>query len=318
MKMIILVGPTGTGKTATAIELCKTLGGEIVSADSMQIYKGCDIATAKATPAERRAARHHLIDICDPRETYSAARWAQDAQAAIDDIHTRGKVPIICGGTGFYINALLHPETLASVPPNPALRAELEAARELHGNQWLHARLQSLDAPAAARLHPNDFQRVMRAIEVAAESPEFQVEGSKFKQAHHSPLTTHQVIGLTLPREKLYARLEARVDAMMAAGALDELKNLLTSGVPRDAPALQGVGYRQLLPALEDESLLPAAIELWKRDTRRYAKRQMTWFRHQLPVQWLEADGATAQQLAQKIVQLLGTLNNAGTQSGYP
>ena len=134
-KVLILVGPTGTGKTATAIELCHLLNGEIISADSMQIYRGCDIATAKATPQERAAAPHHLIDICDPRETYSAARWAQDAQAAIDEIISRGKLPIIAGGTGFYINALLHPEKLAAAPPNAELRAQLEEERKLHGNE---------------------------------------------------------------------------------------------------------------------------------------------------------------------------------------
>ncbi|HEY0074842.1 MAG TPA: tRNA (adenosine(37)-N6)-dimethylallyltransferase MiaA, partial [Abditibacteriaceae bacterium] len=165
--LLILVGPTGSGKTATAIELCHQLNGEIISADSMQIYKGCDIVTAKATPEEQQAAPHHLIDICDPRETYSAARWAQDAQAAIDDILARGKVPIIAGGTGFYINALLHPETLAATPPNAELRAELEAQAQEHGNQWLHDKLKSLDAHAATRLHPNDLHRVMRAIEIA-------------------------------------------------------------------------------------------------------------------------------------------------------
>lgn len=297
-RVLILVGPTGTGKTATAIELCQTLHGEIISADSMQIYRGCDIVTAKATAEEQKAAPHHLIDICDPRETYSAARWAQDAQTTIDDITTRGKVPIIAGGTGFYINALLHPETLAITPPNLELRAELEAQVQEHGNQWLHDKLQLLDAEAATRLHPNDLHRVIRAIEVA-------VSGQQSAVSLQPPVSNlqPQTFGLNLSREILYARLNRRVDKMLRSGALDELKNLLASGVPGDAPALQGVGYRQLLPVLEDESLLSQAIELWKRDTRRYAKRQMTWFCHQLRVAWIDIEETTsAEHIAGQIV----------------
>lgn len=294
-QLLLLVGPTGTGKTATAIELCRLLGGEIVSADSMQIYRGCDIVTAKATPAERAAAPHHLIDNCDPRETYSAARWTDDARRAIDAIASRGNVPIIAGGTGFYIRALLEPDLVAAVAPNLELRAELEAELAAHGHQWLHAKLQSLDPDATARLHPNDTHRVMRAIEVASSR-----QRSAIGDQPKSPFTKGgrpvgrwgsppaSCFGLTMPRPQLYARLEARVDVMLAAGAMDELRRLLNEGVPPDAPALQGVGYRQLLPALHDSAKLPEAIELWKRDTRRYAKRQMTWFRHQLPTQWLE------------------------------
>ena len=301
-RILILVGPTGSGKTATAIELCHRINGEIISADSMQIYKGCDIVTAKATPEEQKAAPHHLIDICDPRETYSAARWAQDAQAAIEEIESRGKLPIIAGGTGFYINALLHPETLAVAPPNAELRAALEAQTQEHGNQWLHDKLRSLDAAAATRLHPNDLHRVMRAIEVAVSKQQpaaNQLPSSQPPSLSYQPLT----FGLHLLREKLYARLNRRVDQMLQTGALEELKNLLASGVPRDAPALQGVGYRQLLPILDNEEWLPEATELWKRDTRRYAKRQMTWFRHQLPVHWIETDDTTsAEHIASQIV----------------
>lgn len=296
MRLLILVGPTGAGKTATAIELCHQLNGEIISADSMQIYRGCDIVTAKASPQEQQAAPHHLIDICDPRETYSAARWAQDAQNAIEKISKRGKLPIVTGGTGFYINALLHPEKLAAAPPDEELRAQLEGERLIHGNEWLHQKLQTIDENAAARLHSSDSHRIIRAIEIA-------VSGSQMAKRQQNPLYEPLTFGLTLPRAALYERLNQRVDKMMALGALDELKNLLDSGVPHTAPALQGVGYKQLLPTLNDESLLSEALELWKRDTRRYAKRQMTWFRHQLPVQWLEVDENTsAEHLSRLIV----------------
>ncbi len=303
-KILILVGPTGTGKTAIGIELCQLLNGEIISADSMQIYKGCDVVTAKATPQERAHAPHHLIDICDPRETYSAARWAQDAQNAIDDIESRGKVPIIVGGTGFYINALLHPEKLAAAPPNAQLRAELENEAQNNGAQWLHDKLKTLDQNAAARLHPNDTKRILRAIEVAV-SDQGSVVGSQPPASSFQPV----IFGLNLSREKLYERLNNRVDKMLTDGALDELKTLLACGVPREAPALQGVGYRQLLPVLDDQTRLPEAIELWKRDTRRYAKRQMTWFRHQLPLQWLEINETSApEEVARRIIELQNNL----------
>ena len=300
-RLLLLVGPTGTGKTAVAIELCHLLNGEVVSADSMQIYRGCDVVTAKASPAERAAVRHHLIDICEPHETYSAARWAEDAQSAINDIVARGKQPIIAGGTGFYIRALLEPSHLAAVPPDLALRAELEREFEAHGNPWMHQKLAQLDPDAATRLHPGDTHRVMRAIEIA-------VSGEQSVASGQNPAPNTQfsfaAFGLQMAREELYPRLEARVDAMLATGALDELRRLLDSGVPPDAPALQGVGYRQLKPVLENSALLPEAVELWKRDTRRYAKRQMTWFRHQLPTKWIEIHpdtnpADTAQQIAQ-------------------
>lgn len=298
--VLILVGPTGSGKTAVAIELCQILNGEIISADSMQIYRGCDIVTAKATPQERALAPHHLIDICDPVESYSAARWAEDAQTAIDTIIARGKVPVIAGGTGFYINALLHPEKLAAAPPNPQVRARLETEARTHGNQWLHDKLAELNPQAAARLHANDLHRVMRAIEIALNGQRATKDDFQPPASNLQPLC----FGLQMEREKLYARLNQRVDSMMKAGALEELKNLLYSGVTREAPALQGVGYRQLLPVLEDASLLPEALELWKRDTRRYAKRQMTWFRHQLPVQWLEITATTSlESIAQQIIE---------------
>ena len=300
-RIFILVGPTGSGKTATAIELCQLLNGEIISADSMQIYRGCDIVTAKATPQERAAAPHHLIDICDPRETetaYSAARWAHDAQTAINEITSRGRLPIIVGGTGFYINALLHPEQLAAAPPNAALRSELENEAQNQGATFLHDKLKSLDENAAARLHPNDTKRLIRAIEVSGQRS---VASDQSPTSKLQPLT----FGLHFPREKLYERLNHRVDKMMKRGALEELKSLLASGVPRDSLVLQGVGYRQLLPTLDDENLLPEAVELWKRDTRRYAKRQMTWFRHQLPLQWIEIDETTSpQEAARQIIDL--------------
>jgi tRNA dimethylallyltransferase len=292
--LLLVVGPTGVGKTAVGIELSTRLNGEIVSADSMQIYRGLDIGTAKATAEEQARARHHLIDIREPHENYSAAQWAEDARRTIEDIRSRGKEPIIVGGTGFYIRALLQPETLAAAAPNPQLRAELENEAAQHGALHLHERLRVLDRAAAQRLHPNDVRRVIRAIEVAQAASASQDPVLRFVEAF-------TVFGLSLERETLYRRLEQRIDTMLAAGFMDELRNLLQSNAAGTSTAMQSLGYKQMLPALSTPEVFDECVELWKRDTRRYAKRQMTWFRHQLPTQWVAVDGLTSSQIAELI-----------------
>lgn len=303
--LLLLVGPTGVGKTAVAVELCDLIGAEVVSADSMQIYRGCDIVTAKPSEEERQRAPHHLIDIREPTQTYSAATWAQDAATAIEEIRARGKQPLIVGGTGFYIRALLEPDTLAAAPPNADLRVQLESELATHDAQWLHDYLATLDPAAAQRLHPNDTRRVIRAIEVAQGSPQFNTTQTASSTPPYAPIT----FGLDMERTQLYARLEQRIDAMLQAGALDELRELLRQGVPLDSPLMQGLGYRQLLPALDEPTLLDECVSLWKRATRRYAKRQLTWFRHQLPAQWitLQPDSEpidVARQIAQELPAL--------------
>jgi tRNA dimethylallyltransferase len=297
--LLILVGPTGSGKTAVAIELCEILDGEIVSADSMQVYRSLDIGTAKATRAEQTRARHHLIDIVNPDEEYSAAQWAQAARHIIEEIRAPGKTPIICGGTGFYISALLHPQRLASAPPNHALRAELQDMAAREGNAALHTRLQTLDANAAARLHSNDVMRVVRAFEVAVYRNH---QSGKQEIRAAPPEYSFAAFGLSVARAELYRRLDARVDAMLAAGFMDELKSLIEAGYGASAP-LQGLGYKHMRAALDASENFVASVELWKRDTRRYAKRQATWFAHQLPVQWIETENLTPRALAQLIAQ---------------
>jgi tRNA dimethylallyltransferase len=290
--LLLLVGPTGSGKTAVAVELCALLNGEIVSADSMQIYRGMDIGTAKPTRGEQARARHHLIDIREPDESYSAAGWARDAADAIADIAARERQPIIAGGTGFYLRALLQPDTLPSAPPDPALRLHLESEAATHGPEYLHGKLNELDAPAAARLHPNDVRRVIRAIEVAS-SPVQGVEAGDETIRREEvvlPFVTDYnpiVWGLEMPREQLCSRLDRRIDAMLAAGFMDELRALIERGVSLQSTAMQSLGYRQMLPALHDAAQMEECVTIWKRDTRRYAKRQMTWFRHQLPTRWI-------------------------------
>lgn len=303
-KLLLIVGPTASGKTEVAIELCRRLNGEIISADSMQVYRGLDIGTAKPSPNEQSRARHHLIDLCDPDHEYSASQWARDARAAILEIHARGKRPIITGGTGFYLNALLRPQLLASAPPNPRRRAELEDFSVTAGREALHALLEDIDQRAAARLHPNDLQRVIRAIEVAEYSKE---EGGDNPQDSKvlAPEWEYAAFGLEMPREVLYARINMRVDAMLEAGFREEVLHLIAAGYEKSTP-LEGLGYKQMRACLENPSSCEEAIEDWKRKTRRYAKRQGTWFRHQLKVHWLNAlaqSGArrSTAELAQEI-----------------
>jgi len=294
--LLLIAGPTGSGKTALAMRLARSLRGEIVSADSMQIYRGCDIGTAKPSIEEQRQVRHHLIDIREPVERYSAAEFAADANQSIREIRERGGTPIVCGGTGFYIRALLDPESLAAAPPDAALREQLESDLLAQGAQCLWERLAGLAPDAAARVHPNDSYRLVRALEIAlSTSPAALVQGPG-NTTRHIPIA----FCLDWPRESLYRRLDERVEAMFAGGFLEELGRLKRE-FGATAHALGAVGYRQMLPVTEDASRLVECIELWKRETRRYAKRQVTWFRHQLAATHLDGEAgpeALAAQIA--------------------
>jgi tRNA dimethylallyltransferase len=267
----------------------------------MQIYRGLDIGTGKATPHERARASHHLIDICDPEQQYSAAQWAADANRIIGEIRARGKTPIVCGGTGFYIQALVQPNRLASAPPNFELRQKLEARAEAEGNDALHEYLRTLDEGAAARLHPNDRMRVMRAIEVALSQDAPQSTSAS------DVAVPYVAFGIQWPREVLYERIEVRIDQMLADGFLEELRTELTAG-HGDALPLQNLGYKQMRPVLHDAVTRDECLALWKRDTRRYAKRQMTWFRNQLIVRWLPATGESTLGLAETIAKQIAQL----------
>ncbi len=284
--LLCIVGPTASGKSALALALCERIGGEIVSCDSLQIYRGCDIGTAKPTRAERESVPHHLLDICDPNQRFSAAQWAQKARETLAEIESRGKVPIFCGGTGFWLRALLRPETLSEIAPDFELRNQLQSELETLGAARMHEKLASLDAGAAARLHPNDSFRVLRALEIAlGETPNSTKNEAKEPQENEFAA---QIFALDWPRAALYERINARVDAMIELGFEAELRALLERW-GRDSPALGGVGYKQMLPVLRGESRFSDGVESWKRETRRYAKRQITYFSHQLPVTWLSA-----------------------------
>ncbi len=279
----MLVGPTAVGKTAVALHLAETLGAEIVNADSMQVYRALDIGTAKPTLAERARVRHHLVDVADPDDPYNAARYAREGRAVISDLHRRGVPPLVVGGTGLYIKALLaglfHQEE-AVHRVRPRLAREL-AAQGLPG---LRARLEALDPTTSRRLAPGDTYRILRALEVVEATGR---PLSEFHDAHRfqdCPYATLK-LGLDLPREELYRRIEARVETMLEQGWLEEVRQLLHRYAPEIKP-LQALGYRHLVAYLEGRLSLNEAINQTKKETRRYAKRQLTWFRADPEVRW--------------------------------
>ncbi len=282
--LIAIVGPTAVGKTAVGILLAERIGGEIISVDSGAVYRGLDIGTAKPTPNERKRVPFHLVDVADPNEAFTASKFRELALQAIDAIHSRGKRVLLVGGTGLYLRVLLHGFSLAPPPSDPDLRAELMAQVHQLGAPALHQRLMEVDPHAGSRIHPNDAVRIVRALEV------YQMTGVPLSQWQSRADTELPALkfGLTLPREQLYQRIDDRVDQMMAQGMLQEVQNLLQSGYNIALPALKGLGYRHLVAYLQGLVSLEEAIRLWKRDTRRFAKRQMTWFRKEPGIQWIE------------------------------
>ncbi|MFO7295180.1 MAG: tRNA (adenosine(37)-N6)-dimethylallyltransferase MiaA [Caldicoprobacter sp.] len=287
--LVVIVGPTAVGKTKLSIELAKVLNGEIVSADSMQIYRYMDIGTAKPTVEERQGIPHHMIDIIDPGQEFSVAEYQRLATQAIDDIYRRGKLPIVVGGTGLYIKSLLYPMNFTDASYDPEFRKELQRQAEIMGKEYLHRKLQAVDPKTAARLHPNDVRRVIRALEV------YHLTGkpmSEYDQGLEKMEYKYNVamIGLTMDRAKLYQRINQRVDEMMKKGLLDEVKGMLDRGYTRDMISMQGLGYKELMEYLEGRVSLEEAIDILKRETRRYAKRQLTWFRAQKDIVWVDVD----------------------------
>jgi len=296
----VILGPTAVGKTDVAIRLAERWGGEIISADSSAVYRGLDIGSAKPTPDEQRRVRFHLIDVADPSEVFTAARFRELALQAIADIQARGKRVLIVGGTGLYLRVLLHGFSLAPPPADPEVRARWKAEVERVGAPALHARLQQIDPIAAARIHPNDAVRITRALEV------YEMTGvpiSQWQRRAEAELPAIKV-GLTMPREQLYARIDQRVDKMIAQGMLQEVQTLLQNGYNPEQPALKGLGYRHLIGYLQGRFSWDEAVRLWKRDTRRYAKRQMTWFRKEPGVHWVNAS-LGIEQTARLVEQLL-------------
>ena len=287
-KIIVVVGPTGSGKTGFAIRLARRFNGEIVGADSMQIYRCMEIGTAKPTPAEQAAVPHHMIDIVDPDQDFDAATYAKMATDTVCRIISRGRTAFVVGGTGFYIKALIH-GLFEEGPSDPAIRRRLRQQAESDETGILHRRLQKIDSAAAEKIHPNDTYRIIRALEV------FEVTGEPltvFQQRHgfrEQRFNTLE-LGLTWPRTVLYDRINQRVDEMMAQGFLDEVRQLLASGYGMDLKSMQSLGYRHLAAVIKGDLRLADAVTTLKRDHRRYAKRQLTWFGARQSVHWLTPD----------------------------
>ena len=285
-KIIVLYGPTGIGKTRTAVTLARMFNGEIIGADSMQIYRRMDIGTAKPTVEEQAGVPHHMIDVAEPDEPFDAARYSAMARKIVADLCRRKVIPFIVGGTGLYIRALIH-GIFPSLPSDPALRAVLKEEAGTRGSAFLHRRLHACDPEAARRIHPNDAFRIIRALEV------YQLTGEPLsvQQARHGfaeqPFTVLKT-GLHLDREILYERINHRVDAMISQGLVDEVRNLLAAGYGPELKSMQSIGYRHMVGYLENRLEWDEAVSTLKRDTRRYAKRQMTWLRGDSGIHWFE------------------------------
>ncbi len=297
--LIIVAGPTASGKTALAIELARHVGGEIVNADSMQIYKYMDIGTAKPTKEERAAAVHHLIDFLEPDESYSVADYARDAHEVIADITSRGKIPVMCGGTGLYISSVADDVTFGEAETDYALREELKKTAGEKGGEYLIEMLREFDPVSAERLHPNNLKRVIRAIEfyrlTGVPISEHQAE-TKRKKSRYDPL----IMCIEWERETLYDRINRRVDMMFDAGLVDEVKRLREMGFTRELNSMQGIGYKEVMDYLDGAATLDETKEIIKLSSRRYAKRQMTWFRRDKRVRYISADNAAVE--AKRIV----------------
>lgn len=281
-KILVITGPTASGKTALAVELAKRRNGEVVSADSMQIYRRMDIGTAKPTVEEMGGIPHHMIDVADPEEDFSVARYVDMAAACVEDVLSRGRLPILAGGTGLYIDSLLSGRTFAAFDEASPLRADLEERCDKEGGEALLAELARVDPESAARLHPNDAKRIVRALEVWLTTGKTITRHNAETRA--LPLR-YDALTLTLDferREDMWDRIDRRVDRMMEAGLVEEVRALLDSGVPARCTAMQAIGYKEMAAAIRGDGDLRAAAEEIKLRSRQYAKRQRTWFRRNL------------------------------------
>ena len=284
--LVILTGPTAAGKTKLSIALAKAIDGEIISADSMQVYRHMDIGSAKVRPEEMEGIPHHLIDILDPAEDFNVVRFQSLAKRALKEIYGRNRIPIVTGGTGFYIQALLYDIDFTENQERPEVREKLEALAAEKGAEALYELLKKADPRAAEQVHANNVKRVIRASEYYQLTGKRISEHNEAQQQKESPYNGSYFV-LNDERERLYARIDARVDAMLEEGLLEEVKTLQAMGCSRGMVSMQGLGYKELLSHLEGEISLVEAIRILKRDTRHFAKRQLTWFRRERDVIWL-------------------------------
>ena len=275
MKTLVICGPTASGKTALAVACAEAFGGEVVSCDALLVYRGLNIGTAKPTREEMRGVPHHMIDIADPRSSFSVHDFEERAIPVVEDILARGKMPVLCGGTGFYMNAILFRSGFGLAAGDAAVRAKYEAIAAEKGKAYLHSLLAACDRESAEKLHPNDIRRVIRALEI------FELTGRK-KSAQADPKTPrypYEAFCIDWQREILYERIAARVQEMFSEGLVDEVKGLLAAGVPEDAQCMQAIGYKEVVEILKNDGLHSTMSDIIVKNTRNYAKRQLTFFK---------------------------------------
>jgi tRNA dimethylallyltransferase len=308
--IIAIVGPTASGKSTLGIEVAMHLGGEIINCDSVQVYQGIQIATAKVPVEERKGVPHHLIDFVPPEINYTAGEWAREAIAKIEDIESRGLAPILVGGTGLYLRAWRNP-FFPSPQTDEEVRRRINRIRESRGSEHLHRVLQRLDPASAAELYPKDWPRVQRAIEVRLQTGQPMSQQKRARPEPHESARRLRLFVLNPPRAELYLRINERTEQHFAAGLVEEVGSLLAQGVPANSNALGAHGYRRVVEYLEGKRDLPSAIEQTKQDVRNYAKRQLTWFRSESGAEWLEGFGedpgvaSSVVEMLQSTVQLI-------------
>ena len=305
--LIVVAGPTASGKSAAAVELALMIGGEIISADSMQIYRHMDIGSAKITKEEMMGVPHYLIDVADPTEEFDVVRYAHEAKTAISDIVSRGKIPILCGGTGFYIQAVTRDIDFSETGSLPKYREELCAYAAEHGNEALHEQLKSIDPVSYETIHPNNLKRVIRALEYYRETGMTISAHNEAERQRETPYDLHFFV-LNEDRAVLYDRIDRRVDFMMAEGLYDEVMYLRQMGLTRDMVSMQGLGYKEMLDCMDGRYDVDEAVRVLKRDSRHYAKRQITWFKREKDAVWInraDFDG-DSRRIAEFMVRTIG------------
>lgn len=300
--IIVVAGPTATGKTKLAVSLAKCFGGEVVSADSMQIYKGMDIGSAKPTPEETEGVKHWLIDEVEPDKPFSVAEYVTRAKAYISDIAARGRLPIIAGGTGLYISSLIDNVQFTEGKTDFALRKELFALAQEQGDETLHAMLAAIDPEAAQMIHPNNRKRVVRAIEIFKTTGVTMTEQNARSKAEPSPYEP-VMLALTAEREILYGRINRRVDQMAETGLIDEVRRLRSAGLTADMQSMQGIGYKEVFAYLDGSCGEKECLELVKKNSRNYAKRQLTWFRRDKRYEWFDCTNSALEEKAARYVK---------------
>lgn len=287
--LIIITGPTASGKTSIAVALAKKIGGEIISGDSMQVYKHMDIGTAKVTSEEKEGVPHYMIDEFEPDQECSVAVFQKKVKAYMDEIYNKGKIPIIVGGTGFYIRAITHDIEFEELDSDTSIRDRLMDEAKKHGPDYLHNRLEQVDPVSAENIHKNNIQRVVRALEYYQQTGEPISIHNEREKTRKTPYNL-AFFALNMDRNLLYSRIGQRVDQMVEEGLVDEVKELFDKGYSRDLPSMRGIGYKEFYPYFEQNESLDSCIDILKQNTRHYAKRQLTWLKHQADPIWVDVD----------------------------